>query len=426
MKRNSVFASMDLNDGQNLTREFQLSQDIGLAILSKFSSLMDSSIYHSRQICTSGSLPLQETFNLMSKFAGSVSVWLFSRPNFNLLHKVSADLLGPNSISSQSFAQIKYIQSLRQNFAGMHFVFAPDSDHAIKAYLTKLASSTIRFLSKEVQLPNGLPILSLAGALVPSFDNASSKALASSITFESASAEISACIDQPHRDPCYHGCATVTPQSIGWKGDAVEPKTGIKFPAFLEDGFSFTNKVLVGIGSRSMKIISLKSLKLYAFGLYVHPDSICQKLGSKYASVPVQELKNNSDFFEDFLREDIHMTIRLVVNCKGLKITTVRDAFEKSLHARLQKMNPHTDYHCLRVFGSYFTQDIALPVGTTIDFKQTADGRLITEIGGKQVGAVHSKDLCRAFFDMYIGDIPVSVQAKEEIAENVAGLIRRC
>lgn len=31
-----------------------------------------------------------------------------------------------------------------------------------------------------------------------------------------------------------------------------------------------------------------------------------------------------------------------------------------------------------------------------------------------------------AFFDMYIGDLPVSLQAKEEVAENVAGLIRRC
>ncbi|RZR79816.1 hypothetical protein BHM03_00005662, partial [Ensete ventricosum] len=83
-------------------------------------------------------------------------------------------------------------------------------------------------------------------------------------------------------------------------------------------------QVLVGIGSRSMRIIKLKSLKLYAFGL-----------------------------------------------CKWCE-------------------------HCL------------------------------CAVGGRQVGAVHSKDLCRAFFDMYIGDVPVSLQAKEEVAENVAGLIRRC
>lgn len=31
-----------------------------------------------------------------------------------------------------------------------------------------------------------------------------------------------------------------------------------------------------------------------------------------------------------------------------------------------------------------------------------------------------------AFFDMYIGDLPVSLRAKEEIAQNVADLIRKC
>lgn len=31
-----------------------------------------------------------------------------------------------------------------------------------------------------------------------------------------------------------------------------------------------------------------------------------------------------------------------------------------------------------------------------------------------------------AFFDMYIGDVPVSEQAKEEIGRNVASIIRRC
>ncbi|KAF6138799.1 hypothetical protein GIB67_025961 [Kingdonia uniflora] len=89
-------------------------------------------------------------------------------------------------------------------------------------------------------------------------------------------------------------------------------------------------------------------------------------------------------------------------------------------------MNPNTDYYCLRTFDSYFAQDISLPVGTSISFRQTADGKLITEINGKQIGAVHSKELCKAFFDMYIGDGPVSMQAKEEIARNVGGIMRRC
>lgn len=175
-----------------------------------------------------------------------------------------------------------------------------------------------------------------------------------------------------------------------------------------------------------MRIITFKSLKVYAFGVYVHPDSVCERLGPKYASVPISELESHPEFFEDMLREDIHMTVRLVVNCNGLNINTVRDSFEKSLRARLLKVNPDTDYNCLKDFGSYFTQNIPLPVGTTIYFRRTTQGQLITEIGGRVIGAVHSKDLCRAFFGMYIGELPVSVPAKQEIAINVAGIIRRC
>lgn len=120
------------------------------------------------------------------------------------------------------------------------------------------------------------------------------------------------------------------------------------------------------------------------------------------------------------------MSVRLVVNYNGLKINTVRDVFEKSLRARLVKANPKTDFNCLNDFGSFFRQDIPIPAGTIIDFRRTEDGQLITEIGGNLIGAVRSKDLCRAFFGMYIGDVPVSEQTKEEIGRKVVGIIKRC
>nr|GEX82541.1 fatty-acid-binding protein 2 isoform X1 [Tanacetum cinerariifolium] len=70
----------------------------------------------------------------------------------------------------------------------------------------------------------------------------------------------------------------------------------------------------------------------------VHPYDVCNKLGSKYASLPDDEVKTHDNFFSDLLREDISMTLRLVVSCNGIKISTVRDAFEKSLQARLIKV----------------------------------------------------------------------------------------
>ncbi|XP_008786652.2 fatty-acid-binding protein 2 isoform X2 [Phoenix dactylifera] len=404
--------------------EFQLSEGFGL--LSQFGSLVDSSFHRSNQIYVSGSLALQEAFSCISKFSGALFVWLSTGSNSNLLRKLSGNAHGSNSIFSQSCTQIKHFTSSSQNLARLHSGSGSNNEFAIPVLLAKFVNSTIGRMWKEVEQHHACSVLSLAAALIPPFGNISSKVLSESIPLENTDERINGFMDRSCNEDDYRGCSSLSMSNITWKRGAVEPKTGIKFPTFLEDNSNPTTEVLIGTGSRSVRIIKLKSMNVYAFGLYIQPDSVCEKLGPKYSSVPVGELQNRTEFFEDLLREDIHMTVRLVVNCNGLKINTVRHAFEKSLRTRLLKMNPDTDCHCLRAFGSYFTQDIPLPMGTTINFRQTADGRLITEIGDKHIGSVHSKDLCRAFFDMYVGDVPVSVQAKQEIAQNVADLIRRC
>ncbi|KAJ8774324.1 hypothetical protein K2173_011196 [Erythroxylum novogranatense] len=50
------------------------------------------------------------------------------------------------------------------------------------------------------------------------------------------------------------------------------------------------------------------------------------------------ELNKRQEFYQDLLREDIDMIVRLVINCNGMKISTVKNAFEKSLRARLLKL----------------------------------------------------------------------------------------
>jgi hypothetical protein len=300
-------------------------------------------------------------------------------------------------------------------------------EHAIQILLAKLASATLGRLWNEVEERHACNALMLAAAtVIPQFENVSPKMLAESMAFGKDGGHIQEPVDQPYLNEKRAGCACVAvPRSI-LSEDATEPKTGIKFPTLLEDNSNLTAEVLVGMGFRNMRIMGVKNLNLYAFGLYIQPDSVCKKLGLKYASIPDAKLKDHPDFYEDLLRENIDMTVRLVVSYNGLSISTVRNAFEKSLCFRLQKMNPNTDCNCLKTFGSYFTEDIRIPTGTMIDFRQTSGGHLIAEIDGKQIGTVQSKDLCKAFFDMYIGDPPVSMETKQDIAQNVAGLIRRC
>ncbi|XP_022881626.1 fatty-acid-binding protein 2-like isoform X1 [Olea europaea var. sylvestris] len=377
------------------------------------SSFVDNSKY----FYVPGSLALQEACNCLSKCTSALLLWFASGSNSHINNNISGDHIGSSS-SCKASVQVKRVHSNKYDFSGFFWKSRYKGKSAVPAVLGKISRFTLKQLFKEAERLQSLPALSLAAALVPPFTDVFSQR----------------CMDGRPCEVETRGCGPFSEiylQNLAWSSNAVEPRTGIEFPTVLDniitgENTSLTPEVLVGIGSRTMTIIRIKSLKLYAFGFYVHPFDVCEKLGPKYACIPEYELNKRQDFYQDLLREDINMTVRLVISCNGIRISTVRDAFEKSLRARLIRTNPDADHHCLHTFSSIFSQDIPLHVGTTINFHRTADGKLITEVGGNQLGAVQSKDLCRAFFDMYIGDVPVCEQTKEEIGKNVASIIRTC
>ncbi|KAI9107137.1 hypothetical protein K1719_022665 [Acacia pycnantha] len=398
--------------------------NLGTHLFSQLHSFADNSIYHSRNLYAPGSLALQEAFNRISGLAGAFIVWFCSGTS----SKITEDLAGSQYRISGAFMQIKPISSVRHNLVGFHFSFRSERKSIGPKALVKISHSAMRLFWREVKRLQSYPVLSLAAALVPPIQNLSSTLLTGPL--ENSELPKHGSKDQVPCEVKKKGCAQLSFPELNLTKHVVEPETGIEFPIILnnvidgEQDVSLNSEVLVGTGSRTMTIVKIKSLRIYAFD--VHPSSLCEKLGPKYASFSAGELNNSHDFYKDLLREDIEMTVRLVVNYKGIKINTVKDVFEKSLRARLVKTNPTTDFCCLSKFGSYFTKDIPLPLGTTINFRRTTDGCLITEIGGNQIGSVLSKDLCRAFFDMYIGDGPVSEQTKEDIGKNVVNIIRRC
>ncbi|KAF7100087.1 hypothetical protein CFC21_101644 [Triticum aestivum] len=392
--------------------EFPMSHDLGLSLVTHLGRLLGSSLQHRREICFSGNVKAQEAFICLRKFARAFFFW-FSR---------AYDPKSPHG-----FSHIKRVTSGVQNLVGSQFASLKEG-HAVQLLLARLAQATVGRMWNDIEQQHASNLLTMAGfaAIVPPFENISPKMLAELMVFGNVDGYINMPADQSCLDGKRLSCSSVAVPTTIFQEDAVEPKTGIKFPAFLEDDSCPATTVLVGVGFKGMKIMRVKNLNLYAFGLYMQPNTICEKLGPKYASVPTTNLKDDPDFYNDLLRENLHIRLRLVVNYKGLSIGAVRDVFEKSLGLRLRKINPNTDYHCLKTFASYFTKDIPIPAGTKIDFCQTSDGQLITEIDGRQISAVESKDLCRAFFDMYIGDSPVSLEAKREVARNVAGLMGRC
>ncbi|PPS15673.1 hypothetical protein GOBAR_AA04901 [Gossypium barbadense] len=351
----------------------------------------------------------------MSKFTGAILFWFSSMSTSKLSRDISSgNQCGLESRSCESSALVKHLFSCKNNLAGCRFASDSRGLFGTPLVFGKISSFAMRSFFGEAEALRHIPLLSLAAALIPPLDNLSSKVLA--VPLDNTELQMQELMDRRPFE-VGQGCGSLSFLDLNRRRLAIEPRTGIEFPTILDNmldtqnNSSLASEVLVGTGSRTMKIIKIKSLKVYAFGFYIHPYSVCKKLGAKYASIPVDELNKHNDFYQDLLSEDIGMTVRLVVNCNGMKVNTVRDAFEKSLRARLVK-------------------------GTIIDFQRTADGQLITKIGGNQIGAVHSKDLCSgvsnicympgAFFDMYIGDFPVSEQTKEDIGRNVANIIRRC
>lgn len=206
-----------------------------------------------------------------------------------------------------------------------------------------------------------------------------------------------------------------------------EPKTGIDFPSLLSCKNQISSsscQVLAGIGIKTLNIVRIKTVKIYAFGLYIKPDGLCAQLPENCGSFSAEELKNNVGFYENLLRSDLEMTVRLVVHYKGLRAGMVRSAFDSSLRNRLKKINGEEDDEGLHIFNSYFSENLPLSSGTVIDFRRLSGGQLKTEMNGSLIGNIYSNDFCRALFDIYIGDPPVSLKAKQEVAEKVWQLLK--
>lgn len=220
-------------------------------------------------------------------------------------------------------------------------------------------------------------------------------------------------------------CVTVSPFACltalaeGLPNTVTEPTTGASFPALLDDG----NKQLAGVGLRKKSILGLKNITVYAFGIYADEASLKDKLGSKYLQQSGAEIKANKAFYDDIVESDLSLTVRLVIVYGRLKIGSVRSAFEESIGNRIKKFSGAENRPLLESFTQLFRDEIKLPRGTTIDISRCPGHILQTKIDGIDIGNVHSSLLCRSFVDLYIGEDPFDLQAKEEIGLRLASFV---
>jgi hypothetical protein len=198
----------------------------------------------------------------------------------------------------------------------------------------------------------------------------------------------------------------------------VEPNTGVSFPSVLDE-----TKQLAGVGVRKTSIVGPKSIRVYAFGLYVDENSLKENFVDKYGKMSVTELKDSKEFYEDVIGNDLNLTLRLEIVYGKLSIGSVRSAFEVLIGSRLRRFNGSQNKELLQRFTSQFKDEYKLSRGTKIHFTRLPGHVLQTKIGEQEVGLIQSPLLCRSLFDLYIGDYPFDKQAKEKIGVGLASLL---
>ncbi|RCV13622.1 hypothetical protein SETIT_2G360500v2 [Setaria italica] len=200
---------------------------------------------------------------------------------------------------------------------------------------------------------------------------------------------------------------------------SVEPRTGVAFPTEASAG-----RRLLGVGLRKTSVLGLKSIDVYAFGVYADGNDLKQQLEEKYQKFSGSELKENAELINDALEHDIRMTVKLQIVYGRLSIRSVRSAFEKSVGSRLQKFGGQDTKELLQSFVAIFKDEYKLPKGSVIELSRESNHVLKISIEGEEVGNIQSKLLCKSLFDLYIGDEPFDKNAKDNVQENIASILK--
>ncbi|NP_001149585.2 chalcone isomerase [Zea mays] len=256
------------------------------------------------------------------------------------------------------------------------------------------------------QAPNGVAIAATVAAAA-----AAAAAVAASLTLTGKSTGRPV----PHPAPLWASLSLADAAAPS----SVEPRTGATFPTEAAVG-----RRLLGIGLRKTSVLGLKSIDVYAFGVYADDNDLKQQLKEKYSKFSVSELKGNGELINDALERDIPMTVRLQIVYGRLSIRSVRSAFEKSVGSRLQKFGGQDTKELLQSFVAVFKDEYKLPKGSVIELSRESNHVLKICIEGEEVGSIQSKLLCKSLLDLYIGDDPFDENAKDDIHENIASILK--
>ena len=199
-----------------------------------------------------------------------------------------------------------------------------------------------------------------------------------------------------------------------------EPRSGTPFPVLLIPPGGTTPQRLMGTAIRQRTIFRVK---IYAFGLYVDQDGARTSL-VRFAGASASRLERDERFYRQLLDLEFAMTLRLVMT-RTVDGDDVAETFDDAIRPRIARAvtgtNSGTEFAALETFRSYF--DVAeVTAGTEIVFSCAPTGRLTASVGGDERPPIDSLALCRALFDVYLGEDAISEDGKKRVIVGFADL----
>ena len=202
-----------------------------------------------------------------------------------------------------------------------------------------------------------------------------------------------------------------------------EPESGTLFPLALTPPGEATPHWLMGTGIRQRTIFRVN---VYAFGLYVDADGARASL-SEFAGTSAEALGRDERFTRRLLDLDFGMALRLVMT-RTVGGSDVADAFDDALRPRMPRAGRDPDgdaaVTALARLRGYLDVD-EVRRGAEIVFSCGPAGRLAMTVDGADRPPIESRVLCRALFDVYLGEDPIERDGRCNIVAGFANFLSR-
>lgn len=206
--------------------------------------------------------------------------------------------------------------------------------------------------------------------------------------------------------------ATLGPQYLNSSNLSTQFIDGIAFPSTINIA---STQTFIGGGTRSKW-----GFKVYAVGIYGE-SKITKSLSKKYGALSTEDMLKTGSMFSDFSESKGGKTLLLRFH-REVGASDVADALGDALKPRLgeEKSKTFQTFILDMVGGDRIVKGSDIYI-TCKGEKLWASTRGVTS----GASTISLKGLCPAIFMVYLGDRPVSPQAKEGFAKGFESLARQ-